>query len=200
MSGTIYDHFKEHYLKGEEISLTEEQIALLQSVFKTAAIKRDAFFIKEGEKSTRIGLVVKGVFRSFCIDEKGNDITKHFFAEGSIVCAYAAYLTQAESTYYVQALEDSELLVAEISDFERALDGNYPLLVFLKKILDNVMVMKEHHASSFILLNSVDRYKQFLSEYPGLEKRLKQYQLASYLGITPVSLSRIRKKLNLIKR
>lgn len=59
--------------------------------------------------------------------------------------------------------------------------------------------MKEEHACSFKLLNSAERYQQFLAQYPGLGKRIKQYQLASYLGITSVSLSRIRNKLNLNK-
>lgn len=101
--------------------------------------------------------------------------------------------------YYIQALEDSEILVAKISDFEKIVEGNYQLLLFYKRMIDSVLVAKEEHASSFKLLNSLKRYKQFLTVYPGLEKRLKQCHLASYLGITPVSLSRIRKKSNLNK-
>jgi ribosome-associated toxin RatA of RatAB toxin-antitoxin module len=55
-------------------------------------------------------------------------------------------------------------------------------LAFYKKILDDALIMKEEHASSFKLLTNVERYKQFLAQYPGLEKRVKQYQLASFLG------------------
>ncbi|WP_373687933.1 hypothetical protein [Clostridium estertheticum] len=66
-------------------------------------------------------------------------------------------------------------------------------------MIDSALILKEEHASSFKLLNSLEQYKQFLSAYPGLEKRIKQCHLASYLGITPVSLSRIRKKLNINK-
>jgi len=65
--------------------------------------------------------------------------------------------------------------------------------------LDDALVLKEEHACSFKLLDSAERYMQFLAQYPGLEKRVKQYHIASYLGITPVSLSRIRKKLDLNK-
>jgi CRP-like cAMP-binding protein len=61
------------------------------------------------------------------------------------------------------------------------------------------MIMKDRQASNFKELNALERYRQFLVDYPGLEARIKQHQLASYLGITPVSLSRIRKKLDLIK-
>lgn len=76
---------------------------------------------------------------------------------------------------------------------------NYQLLFFYKKMVDAMLVKKEKHASSFTLQSNAQRYQQFLADYPGLEKRIKQYQLASYLGMTPVTLSRIRKKLNLIK-
>ncbi|HCW52385.1 MAG TPA: hypothetical protein DG753_01285 [Clostridium sp.] len=63
-----------------------------------------------------------------------------------------------------------------------------------KKLLDEAIVMKEEHACSFKLLNSLERYKRFKAMYPNLEQRIKQHHLASYLGITPVSLSRIRNK------
>lgn len=99
--------------------------------------------------------------------------------------------------YSIEALEDSKIMVAKLSDFETITDGNYQLLLLYKKMIDEILVTKEEHAFSFKLLNSVERYQQFLKAYPGLEQRIKQCHLASYLGITPVSLSRIRRKLHL---
>jgi CRP-like cAMP-binding protein len=188
-----------NFIQNLENLLGEKQRLLLQNIFKTITVKKDWYFIREGEKSTQLALITNGLFRSFYINNKGNEITKYFYPEGATLFSYAAYLSQEESVYYVQALEDSELMIAQIADFERIIENDYRLLLFFKKILDGILVMKEHHANSFILLDSVERYKQFLEEYPGLEKRVKQYHLATYLGITPVSLSRIRKKLNLIK-
>lgn len=181
------------------ISLDEENIALLRNIFKPKVLKKGMFFLQEGEKSTEIGFVMKGVFRSYDMDQTGNDVTKYFYPEGTALFSYVAYLSQKESLYSIQALEDSEILVARISDFEKIVEGNYQLLLFYKKMIDEVLVTKEEHAISFKLLNSTDRYKRFLTSYPGLEKRLKQYHLASYLGITPVSLCRIRRKIHLNK-
>ena len=199
MNENIYDGLWMNLLKSKVISLDEESIALLRNIFKPKVLKKDMFFLQEGEKSNEIGIIVKGLFRSYYIDKIGNDITKYFYAEGGILFSYAAHLSQKESAYYIQALEDSEILVARISDFEKIVEENYQLLLFYKTMTDSVLVMKEEHASSFKLLNSRERYKQFLTANSGLEKRLKQCHLASYLGITPVSLSRIRKKLNLNK-
>lgn len=199
MNKNVYDGLWMNLLKSKNISLDEGSIALLQNILKPKVLKKDMFFLQEGEESTEIGFIIKGVFRSYYIDKAGNDITKYFYAEGGILFSYMAHLCQKESMYYIQALEDSEILVAKISDFEIIVEGNYQLLLFYKKMIDSVLIVKEEHASSFKLLNSMERYKQFLAAYPGLEKRLKQCHLASYLGITPVSLSRIRKKLNLNK-
>ncbi len=196
MNENIHNSLRKNLLKCNIVSLDEKNIALLESISKPKSFKKDTFFLKEGEKSTEIGFVAKGVFRSYYVDKMGNDITKYFYAEGGILFSYAAYLSQKESMYYIQAVEDSEVLAVDISDFEKIIEGNYQLLLFYKKMIDSVLAMKEEHASSFKLLDSTERYKQFLEEYPGLEKRIKQWHLASYLGITPVSLSRIRKKLN----
>lgn len=199
MDKDIYDNLWMNLLKNNPISIDEENISLLSDIFKLRILKKDAFFLQEGENSTEIGFIISGIFRSYYVDKIGNDITKYFYTEGEILFSYAAYLSQKESMYYMQALEDSEILVAKISDFERIIEGNYQLLLFYKKMIDRVLVIKEEHASSFKLLNSIERYKQFLATYPDLGKRIKQYYLASYLGITPVSLSRIRKKLNINK-
>ena len=199
MSGYKNDDSSMIYLEKRGISLDNDSLALLQNIFKYKLIENEMYFLREGEKSTEMAMVTKGLFRSYYIDEKGNDITKYFYQEGSVLFSYVAYQTQNNSMYSIQALEDSEILTARISDFEAVMKGNYQLLLIYKKILDDVLIMKEQHACSFKLLNSTERYKQFLAQYPGLEKRIKQYQLASYLGITPVSLCRIRNKLNLNK-
>ncbi|NME84190.1 Crp/Fnr family transcriptional regulator [Clostridium sp. SM-530-WT-3G] len=184
----------ENIMKNKGFVLDNNNIDLLNSIFKGREIKKNEFFLKQGDKSTEVAFVQKGVFRSFYIDAKGNDITKYFYAEDSVLFSYFAYLTNKESAYYIQALEDSYILVAKVSDFEKIIKGNYNLLYLYKKLLDEAIVIKEEHACSFKLLNSLERYKRFKAMYPNLEQRIKQHHLASYLGITPVSLSRIRNK------
>lgn len=188
-----------YFLENLEGILNEGDLSRLQSIFSGRKYKKGDFFLMEGEKSIHMGLVKKGLFRSYYIDKTGNEITKYFYQEGSAMFSYVAYLTGKNSMYYIQALEDSDVLTAKISDFEKAIDGNYQLLLFYKKIVDKALVMKEEHACSFKLYNSTERYQLFQAEYPGLEKRIKQHQLASYLGITPVTLSRIRNHQNIIK-
>lgn len=199
MNETVPNEFAMNLPKNPTFSLDEKSAAILRGIFKPKSIRKDDFFLHNGEQSTEIGLILKGVFRSFYIDQAGTDVTKYFYVQGEIVLSYYAHLSQTESKYSIQALEDSEILVTPISEFEKVMEENYELLLFYKKMVDVMLVKKEKHASSFTLLSSMQRYQQFLTDYPDLEKRIKQYQLASYLGMTPVTLSRIRKKLNLIK-
>jgi len=182
-----------------DVSLNQEQTARLKAIFKQKTLENGEYFIQAGDRSTQIGFVMSGLFRSFILDEKGIDVTKYFYPEGAALFSYAAHLTGEPSAYYIQALENSKLLVANINDFEKIIKDDFQLGLIFKGILDRNLIMKDHHASSFVLFDSIERYQQFLENYPGLEKRVKQYHLASFLGITPVSLSRIRKKIGLIK-
>jgi CRP-like cAMP-binding protein len=174
--------------------LTESVISRFKPIFKLKRMEKGDYFIRQGDMSVEMGFVEKGLFRSFYLDGKGNDVTKYFYPEGSMLFSYAAHLAQSPSAYSVQALEDGEIYIAPIIEFERLIKGDYELMEHYKRIIDEMLVTKEAHALSFKLLDGIGRYKAFITENPGLERRVKQYHLATYLGITPVSLCRIRKK------
>lgn len=192
-------NYEDIFSKVREELLDDDCLADLKNIFVHRMIKKDMYFLHEGDKSTEMGFVKKGLFRSYYLDNHGNDITKYFYPEESMLFSYLAHLTRKESEYSIQALEDSEILVAKIHDFEKMAEENYKLLLFYKKMIDYTLVLKEEHALGFKRLTSVERYRQFLTRYPGLEKRIKQYQLASFLGITAVSLSRMKTRLKLNK-
>lgn len=171
----------------------------LASITKLERLRKGSYFIREGEDSRRLALVVKGLFRSFYIDDEGRDYTKLFLPEGSILLSYYAHLSGEPSAYFIEALEDSEILVAGLAEFERLAVESRGLLRLYKGLADSVLVEKEGHRLSLIREKGEERYLRFRRERPGLEARLRQRDLASYLGITPVSLSRLRRRLGLNK-
>lgn len=199
MKNKINNDFWKNILHRKNIVLSQTNLILMQNILNRQVIKKDDYFLKAGNRSTQVGFITEGLFRSFYIDENGNDVTKYFYSTGGVLFAYISYLTDTDSSYDIQALEDSVVLVAQVSDFEKIIDGNYQLLLLYKQLIDEALIKKEEHAASFKLMNSAERYEHFLINNPELEKRVKQHQIASYLGITPVSLSRIRKKLKIIK-
>jgi CRP-like cAMP-binding protein len=189
----------ESLLRGRSAALGKEDLASLSAIVRPEHLERGASFIREGEDSTRLALVVKGLFRSYYIDDEGRDYTKLFLPEGSILLSYYAHLAGRPSAYFIEALEDSELLVADIADFERLTESSRGLLLLYKGFADSTLVEKEGHRLSLISEKGMKRYLRFRRERPGLEARLKQCDLASYLGLTPVSLSRLRRRLGLNK-
>lgn len=194
-----YIPFLENFLAKLKIALEPSQTQSLLKITESRMLSRGEFFIKAGEVPVQIGLVVKGLFRFFYIDPQGNDYTKHFATEGATIFSYTAQITGKASQFYIEALEDSEILVINCAALEILAQDNYLYLLMIKKLVDQALILKENRESSFLLETNLERYCHFLQKYPHLEPRVKQYHLASYLGMTPVSLSRVRKKVKIIK-
>jgi len=142
-----------------------------------------------------IGIVMSGILRLYYVDADGDEYSKSFCAEDSFVAAYSALLLQQASRLFIQALEDTRLLIADYAVF-RSLSTQHPCWQTLNcKVAEFLFIKKEKRESALLLDDATTRYLSFQAEYPGLETRLKQHHIASYLGITPVTLSRIRAQL-----
>ena len=103
-----------------------------------------------------------------------------------------------ESYFTIEALENSKILVVDYNDWKKLFSGNLSWHKFLITLLQKGYCMKEAREREFLLLSAEERYKSFIRNFPGLENRVKQHIIASYLGITPVALSRIRKNLQTV--
>lgn len=115
------------------LSLDEKSIAILREIFKPKLIGKDGFLIQNGEQSTEIGFILKGFFRSLYIDQNGNDVTKCFHVQDEILFSYYAHLSQTKAQYSIQALDNSEILVTKISEFERWKKGTILFCYFTKR-------------------------------------------------------------------
>ncbi len=155
-------------------------------------LKADEFFLRAGEVPRYIGYVVSGLLRLYYIDAEGRDVTKHFSPEGTLAISYSAFLQREESRFFIQALEETKLYVIDHQTYQELLHGHACWQVVARKFADLLFIIKEKRESELLLLNAQERYAHFLEDYPDIEKRVNQYHVASYLRITPESLSRIR--------
>lgn len=167
------------------------------NIFSEIHLKKNEHFIKVGEKPKRIGFILSGVVRFYYITEEGTEFNKSFCAENDFVASYSGLLQDKESRYSIQALEDTTLLVANYEDYKQLLEHHICWNIVSRRLAETLFIKKEKRESEFLLDDAETRYLQFLKEYPSLEKRIKNYHIASYLGITPVAMSRIRAKLDL---
>ena len=136
------------------------------------------------------------MLRFFYIDIDGNEVTKYFSFEDSLILTSTA-LTDKESPYFIEALEDSVLITVDYRSFTELTKSNAFWLETVKNEYEKALIYKEERERSFLLENATERYKGFIRDFPGIEKRVKLKYIASYLGISPVSLSRIRAKINI---
>ena len=180
------------------ISLTDcsnEQIEKVLSFSQFKDIPKGGTYIREGEIPKSFAFVAKGLFRYFYTHKNGNELTKGFFPERTFITSYSALLENRESYFTIEALEDSTILVIEYRKWKEVAQNETCWLNFLLRLVEKGYCTKEAREREFLLFDAQERYLSFLKRHPGLEKRIKQHHVASYLGITPVSLSRIKKKM-----
>jgi CRP-like cAMP-binding protein len=168
-----------------------EEEKLLQVALPAKIVKGDVF-IAEGSVPRKLAFVLKGLFRYYYTSKKGAEFTKGFFSENSFIAAYSAMVQQVPSTYTIEALEDSEILIIDYYDWKQLYNEHQCWTALLIAYLHKGFFKKEKREREFLLFDASERYQSFLEEYPQLEQRVKQAVIASYLGITPVALSRIR--------
>ena len=170
-----------------------EEMVKLCRIAVPEKIQKGNAFILEGDLPRKFAFVGNGLFRYYYVTEKGTEFTKGFFPEGSFITSYTAMIKRRPSYYTVQALEDSDVLVIDYTRWQKLYEGSTCWMNFLFALVEKGYMKKEARERELLVLDAEERYRAFLREYPALEKRVKQHMIASYLGITPVALSRIRK-------
>jgi len=175
--------------------LPNSQTAELIAIGKQQCLKPGDYFIRAGETPKKLAFVHKGLFRYVYINEKGVEFTKGIISASGFISSYSAMISNTASHFYIEALEHSEIFEFDQQPWNDLRVQNPFWDRFLFKIIEKGFCIKEKRERDFLLLNAETRYRNFLAEFPNLEGRIKQHIIASYLGIQPESLSRIRKKL-----
>lgn len=147
-----------------------------------------------GGHTDYIALVLQGMVRGFYINEEGNDVTKCFSMEKEWCCSYS-FLSKGPSPFYVEAIEDTLLAQFDIEKSQKLMKEYPALQKTLEHFLGKIFLKSEKRIFSFTTMEAKERYLTLLKEEPELVRRVKQEYLASYIGITPSSLSRLKKNI-----
>lgn len=180
------------------VDLPAEQEAGLRNICKPVSLNKGDCLIREGQIPHKFAYVNSGLFRYFYVDNKGNEFTKGFFPEGSFLSSYSAMVQQSPSFFSIEALEDAEVLVIDYNAWKELRQAHRCWSDFLVAVLEKGFIRKESREREFLLFDAEKRYMLFLERYPGLDQRIRQHLIASYLGITSVALSRIRRKMGIV--
>lgn len=148
-----------------------------------------------GKDDGSIHYLVSGLVRYYYLTDKGMERNHTFAPEGGLVACLASYIGSTPCPFSVEAIEPTRTYVIP-SGIVRSLEGRAECWLRLKlRLMEHVALRKEGREAEFLLESAEERYRHFLNRYRFLETRIPQYHIASYLGITSVGLSRIRKRL-----
>ena len=160
--------------------------------FSQVELPKGEKFVRKGEHSRNFAFVKSGVLRAYYCTDQGREYNKTFFTTGSFLGAYSALLSGEQNQIDIECLTDCTLMIAEYRKITSLYD-QYPKIERLARIYaEQFFVKKEKREIELVTLEAKERYAIFRQEFPQLEQLVPQYHIASYLGISPTQLSRIR--------
>lgn len=158
-------------------------------------VNQGEFLVQVGGADPRLFFILKGLLRIYYIDHSGREFTKAFVSENMFYTGLTSYLVDEPSGFSVEALETCELLFIDYACFEQAVKSDLSMANLWRNYMQAHFVRHEKREASLLLSTGKEKYLNFLAQYPGLEKRIPQYQIASYIGLTEASLSRVKRQL-----
>jgi len=176
--------------------LSASELESIKTAFIPKKIKRRHFFLQEGDLCKYFAFIVKGAMRQYFIDDKGIEHIVHLGIENWWMGDRESWVMFSPSNYYIEACEDSELLLITRHDTLRLIEQHPAFNEMVRRMDDRNNIATQKRIASYISLTAEKRYLDFVDSHPDFLMRFPQHVIASYLGITKDTLSRVRKQLS----
>lgn len=176
----------------KKIQLSPENQERLLAAFKLTRVSKKQLVIQPGFIAKHRMYILKGAFRAYVIDEKGNDHTIQFAIEDWWISDYNSYIYQSPATQFVVALEDSLVLQIDHDAEQKLKASSHELETLFRIMAEKSTAFYARRITANLTQNAEQRYNEFVEKFPKVAQRLPQYALASYLNMTREFLSRIR--------
>jgi CRP-like cAMP-binding protein len=189
MEKTIIDYFKNFSF------LNLDDVKLIYSLGKLKRIKKGECIMQAGELNYNGYLVLKGLLRNYVITNAGEERTLLFSKEGDQTGSHSTLFYDEPSTEFIEAIENSVVFALNSKNAEKLAEKYPKLLKLQNRVLKKMLAESVERIKFFTVLTPEERYIQFSKQYPELFNRVPQKHLASYIGVTKVSLSRIKNRI-----
>jgi len=166
------------------------------NIFSLQTLKEGEHWVKAGELCENFFYISEGILRLYYIDHEGNEINEGFYDEGELLGPISSFVNGSPCPYYIQALEPATLAVANYHEFHAYGFDRPEILRFEITFMHNLFVRNAKRDGKRLLSSGEQRYRWFCREYPQFLERVPLYHIASFLGMTAVSLSRLRKQIH----
>ena len=188
----MYDlFFKE--LK-EKVDFSENELGIIKEQLTPKKIRKRQYLLQEGDVCKFIAFVERGTMRSYTVDEKGAEHIMQFALEGWMIADLYSFLTAEPATYNIDALEDCELVLISKASHEKLLSSMWNYEKYIRLQLTNAYIAMQKRITSIISFTLDERYANFNALYPDIVQRVPQHMIASYMGLTAETLSRVRRR------
>lgn len=171
--------------------MTPHAVDLLGSILVPLKFQKGDTILEEGKVCRALYFVEKGMVRQYYFKNK-KDVTEHFSFEGRIVFCIESFLKQQPSRLIVEALENTKLYAIPYDDLQNMMVRNQEMEMLYRKILEHVAISSQEHADSQRFENAAERYDRLMREKPEIVLRAPMVHIASFLQMTPETLSRVR--------
>lgn len=162
----------------------------LLGLLKPRHLDENAYFLMQGDRPSNVAFILSGIFRIFCITETGDEKILAFRTRGQFIAAYTPFIEKRPAWYAIQALSPARLSQMPLNALNRL---DHPCWeTATKEYIVRLLIEKENRERAFLTEDATTRYLNFQKQYPEIDRRIHNFHVASYLGISPVSLSRIR--------
>lgn len=184
-------NFKKHIQ--QLVPIFDKEFEETMIFFKEQTLKKGDFFVQEGKVCRQIAFINKGILRTYYLNEKGEETTSCFCTENNFTTSYKSFILQNASILSIQAMEETELLIIDYIDLQK-LYGISPIWQNVGRVFaEKEYIVMEQYASSLNIETAKEKYLRLFKEQPQIIQKAPVSYIASYLGITTRTLSRIRK-------
>ena len=180
----------------EKVSLTAEEEVMIKTYLMPKKLRRKQYLLQEGDVCKSIAFISKGVLKAYSVDDNGNEHIIQFGLEGWIISDLYSFLTGEPATYNIDAIEDSEVVLISKSAHEELLQKLPKYETFTRLNITGAYLAMQRRLTSIIGSSLEERYATFTALYPNIVQRVPQHMIAAYMGLTPETLSRIRKRIS----
>jgi CRP-like cAMP-binding protein len=180
-----------------KVDLTREEKVELQSFFVFKKLRKKQYLLQEGETCKYISFVRKGLLKSYFLDEKGGEHINLFAFEGWWISDFNSFINQEKAVLNIDAIEETELLMINRDDYEKLMVKIPAMERYFRILYQNSLVTKDNRLIVSSGFTAEEKYSQLIKNDPEIIKRVPHNLIASYLGLAPETVSRIRKKISL---
>jgi CRP-like cAMP-binding protein len=193
----MYQTLLQYIIDYSSMKVSDQEFEMIQSAFKPKKLRKRQYLLQEGDVCKYLSFICKGAMRQYSVDNKGVEHIVRFGIERWWMADYESFTTKIPCSYDIDAIEDTELLQISSEHLDE-LKAKVPAIdAMIEKMNQRSYVSHQKRIRSSISQTAEDRFSELMNTYPEFLQRFPQNMIASYLGISPETLSRIRKQMTL---